>query len=214
MSALKDLWKDGNSEKRFDPTQLDVTGCSLGGQATWVLWSFYGSCLDPWLHAWELDSSAHDTAKVLRHLPAWTSACKWDFKAFSHEDHWGIAEHRGLNIYGKVAEHRGLNIYGKEVKWSEVTSYIGLKEIQIIPWSPVLRNEKALGVLGRMKSMVGGVHLVPSMEGYERCEGRYPHTKHARLRHRWEKQQKRHSSSKTQRFGTLAVFGENQRVYF
>ena len=22
MSALKDLWKDGNSEKRFDPTQL------------------------------------------------------------------------------------------------------------------------------------------------------------------------------------------------
>ena len=63
MSALKDLWKDGNSEKRFDPTQLDVTGYSLGGQATWVLWSFYGSCLDPWLHAWELDSSAHDTTK-------------------------------------------------------------------------------------------------------------------------------------------------------
>ena len=102
--------KGGNSEKRFDPTQLDVTGYSLGGQATWVLWSFYGSCLDPWLHAWELDSSA-------RHLPAWTSACKWDFKAFSHEDHWGIAEHRGLNIYGK------------EVKWSEVTSYIDLRTL-------------------------------------------------------------------------------------
>ena len=59
------------------------------------------------------------------------------------------------------------------------------------------------GVFGRMKAMVGGVHLVPSMEGYERCEGRYPHTKHARLRHRWKKQQKRHSSSKTQRFGML-----------
>ena len=36
--------------------------------------------------------------------------------------------------------------------------------------------------------MVGGVHLVPSMEGYERCEGRYPHTKHARWRHRWKTQ--------------------------
>ena len=117
MSALKDLWKDGNSEKRFDPTQLDVTGYSLGGQATWVLWSFYGSCLDPWLHAWELDSSAHDTTKILRHLPVRTYACKWDFKAFSHEDHWGIAEHRGLNIYGK------------EVKWSEVTSYIDLRTL-------------------------------------------------------------------------------------
>ena len=98
MSALKDLWKDGNSEKRFDPTQLDVTGYSLGGQATWVLWSFYGSCLDPWLHAWELDSSAHDTTKILRHLPVRTYACKWDFKAFSHEDHWCSAEHRGLNM--------------------------------------------------------------------------------------------------------------------
>jgi len=185
MSALKDLWNDGNSEKRFDPARLHVTGYSLGGQATWALSCFYGSCLASAAPmaakcAWEEDSWDHD-AKILqelRHLPVWTYACKWDFTAFSHEDHWWIAEHRDLDIYGKEVEvlTEG-SVHGICHQWSEDLS---LTLLQGTPshhnaWAPVLHNEKAFCVFTRMLSRK--CENPPSMEGDER--GRYPHTKHA-----------------------------------
>jgi len=185
MSALKDLWNDGNSETRFDPARLHVTGCSLGGQATWALSCFYGSCLASAAPmaakcAWEEDSWDHG-AKILqelRHLPVWTYACKWDFTAFSHEDHWWIAEHRDLDIYAKQVEvlTEG-SVHGICHQWSEDLT---LTLLQGTPshhnaWAPVLHNEKAFGVFTRMLSRK--CENPPSMEGDERCEGRYPHTK-------------------------------------
>ena len=185
MSALKDLWNDGNSEKRFDPARLHVTGYSLGGQATWALSCFYGSCLASAAAmaakcAWEEDSWDHG-AKILqelRHLPVWTYACKWDFTAFSHEDHWWIAEHRDLDIYAKEVEvlTEG-SVHGICHQWSEDLT---LTLLQGTPshhnaWAPVLHNKKAFGVFTRMLSRK--CENPPSMEGDERCEGRYPHTK-------------------------------------
>ena len=39
----------------------------------------------------------------------------------------GTSRPSHMKIIGVIAEHRGLNIYGKKVKWSEVTSYIDLR---------------------------------------------------------------------------------------
>ena len=41
----------------------------------------------------------------------------------------GTSRPSHMKIIGVIAEHRGLNIYGKEVKWSEVTSYIDLRTL-------------------------------------------------------------------------------------
>ena len=45
-------------------------------------------------------------------------------------------------------------------------------------WSPVVHNEKALGVSLVRFDVPESVHL-HRLEGHERCEGRYPHIKHA-----------------------------------
>eukprot|EP00434_Breviolum_minutum_P006787 symbB.v1.2.005990.t1/scaffold276.1/size251734/12 len=180
MSALKDLWNDGNSEKRFDPARLHVTGYSLGGQATWALSCFYGSCLASAAPmaakcAWEEDSWDHG-AKILqelRHLPVWTYACKWDFTAFSHEDHWWIAEHRDLDIYAKEVEvlTEG-SVHGICHQWSEDLT---LTLLQGTPshhnaWAPdvvlranqvedLSRARKEVPTLGRLTWVTAGITL-------------------------------------------------------
>ena len=56
------------------------------------------------LDSWDYDAK-NPTRTGTCSLSLWSYAtAKWDFTVLSHGDHWCIAEHRGLDIYGKEVE--------------------------------------------------------------------------------------------------------------